>query len=161
MSPSVTTPIWPRPFVVTILVDTGAWYALADASDLHHEEARDFYARQVESRQVQLPPFLTTDLIVAETCALLHAHIGRSAALTFWGALREMRVPVLAPDPVDLEAAWQIAEAFPDQAFSFVDCATFAVMERLGINDAFAFDNHFLVYRFGPGRKRAFRRLPQ
>lgn len=34
-------------------------------------------------------------------------------------------------------------------------------MERLGINDAFAFDSHFLVYRFGTGRQRAFRRFPQ
>jgi hypothetical protein len=32
-------------------------------------------------------------------------------------------------------------------------------MERLGIDEAFAFDTHFLVYRFGPRRHRAIRRF--
>jgi predicted nucleic acid-binding protein len=64
------------------------------------------------------------------------------------------------PEPVDLEAAWRIAQAYPDQAFSFVDCLSFALMERLGIEEVFAFDAHFLVYRFGPGRRRGFRRVP-
>ncbi len=138
-----------------MLVDTGAWYAIADASDRHHEEARRFYTEHAGQT-----PFVTTDLIVAETWALLGSHLGRAAALTFWGTLRATRIPILTVDPVDLEAAWHIAQAFPDQPFSFVDGSTFALMERLGIDEAFAFDTHFLVYRFGPGRQRAFRRSP-
>lgn len=141
---------------MSVLVDTGAWYALADASDRHHREARAFYVRHAGKT-----PLLTTDLVIAETWALLTAHLGRRAALAFWGTLRETRIAVLTPEPVDLEAAWHIAHAYPDQAFSFVDCATFAMMERLGINDVFAFDADFLVYRFGPGRRRGFRRLPR
>jgi predicted nucleic acid-binding protein len=103
---------------------------------------------------------LTTDLIVAETWALLHSHQGRQAAITFWQTLRDTRTPIMTIEPPDLEAAWRILHAFPDQAFSFVDCTTFALMERLGITEAFAFDVHFLLYRFGPGRQRAFRRFP-
>ncbi len=37
---------------------------------------------------------------------------------------------------------------------------SFAVMERLGEHEAFAFDEHFRVYRFGPGRKRTFTVFP-
>ncbi len=139
-----------------MLVDTGAWYAIADASDRHHEEARRFYTEHAGRT-----PFVTTALIVAETWALLHSHLGRLAALTFWGTLRETRIRLLTVEPVDLEAAWHIAQAFSDQAFSFVDCTTFALMERFGIHDAFAFDNHFVIYRFGPGRQRALRRFPR
>lgn len=139
-----------------MLVDTGAWYAIADASDRHHEEARDFYAEHAGRT-----PLTTTDLIVAETWAILNSHLGRSAALIFWDTLRDTRTPILTAEPVDLEAAWRIAQAFPDQAFSFVDCTTFALMERLGIHEAFAFDAHFLIYRFGPDRQRAFRRVPR
>jgi len=67
---------------------------------------------------------------------------------------------VITMEPVDLEAAWRILQGFPDQLFSIVDGATFAVMERLGIGEAFAFDAHFLIYRYGPNRQRAFTRIP-
>ena len=139
-----------------MLVDTGAWYAVADASDRHHEEARRFYLAQAPQGR-----FVTTDLIVAETWALVGAHLSRAAALTFWETLRETRTSILTIDPVDLESAWHIVHAFPDQTFSFVDCTTFALMARVGIDEAFAFDTHFLVYRFGLGRHRAFRRFPE
>jgi predicted nucleic acid-binding protein len=140
---------------VSILVDTGAWYAIADASDRHHEAARRFYVEQAGR-----VPLVTTDLVVAETWALLNAHLGRFAAMTFWGTLRDTATPVLTVEAADLEAAWRIAQAFADQGFSFVDCTTFAVMERTGIAEAFAFDAYFLVYRYGTDRERAFRRLP-
>lgn len=140
---------------MNILVDTGAWYAIADSSDRHHPAAAAFYKERIER-----DTFLTTDLILAETWTLLAAHLSRNAALTFWQSLRETRMPLLTLETGDLEAAWQIMQSFSDQAFSLVDCTTFAVMERLAIHDAFAFDSHFLIYRFGPGRGRAFRRLP-
>lgn len=140
---------------MSILVDTGAWYAIADTSDRYHKEASRFYTEHAGRT-----PFVTTDLIVAETWALLNAHLGRSAALTFWETLRATRLPIVILEPVELEAAWHIAQTFPDQAFSFVDCTTFALMERLRITEVFAFDAHFLVYRFGPGRQRALCRFP-
>ena len=138
-----------------MLVDTGAWYALADRSDRHHDEARQFYLPEAPHGR-----FVTTDLIVGETWALISAHLGRPAAVTFWDTLRVARVPILTLEAVDLESAWRIVQAFEDQRFSFVDCTSFAVMERVGIEEAFAFDSHFLIYRFGPARQRAFRRLP-
>jgi predicted nucleic acid-binding protein len=139
-----------------VFVDTGAWYALADASDRHHREARRFYLAEAPRGRL-----ITTDLVLAETWTLITAHLGRPAALTFWNTLRTTRTPIVAIEAVDLEAAWRIAHAFPDQDFSVTDCTSFAVMERLGIDEAFAFDTHFLVYRFGPSRKRAIRRLPR
>lgn len=156
MSPTGTMSTWLPRSAPTMLVDTGAWYALADASDRHHEESRAFYEEQAGKTS-----FATTDLIVAETWALMSSHLGRPAALTFWETLRETRIPILTADPVDLEAAWRIAQGYSDQSFSFVDCTTFALMERHGIHEAFAFDAHFLVYRFGRGRQRAFHRLPR
>ena len=138
-----------------MIVDTGAWYAVRDRSDRHHDAAATFYRERAPQRS-----FVTTDLIVAETCSLLSAHLGRPAALTFWATLRDTRTPIVTIDAVDLESAWHIAHAFPDQRFSFVDCTTFAVMQRLGIDEAFSFDAHFLVYRHGVTRQQALRRFP-
>jgi len=139
-----------------MMVDTGAWYAVADATDRHHQEAKRFYLEHAGRT-----PFVTTDLIVAETWSLLSAHLDRHAAMTFWDTLRETRTPILTIDPVDIESAWRISHDFDDQDFSFVDCISFVLMERLGISEAFAFDAHFLVYRYGKNRQRACRRFPR
>jgi uncharacterized protein len=149
------TNIWERSFVVSILVDTGAWYAIADSADRHHKEASHFYIDQVPNSSL-----VTTDLILAETWTLLSSHLGRYSAITFWETLRETRTPILTIDQVDLEAAWRIIHSFTDQSFSFVDCSTFVLMERLGINEAFTFDAHFLTYRYGSKRQRVFRCFP-
>jgi predicted nucleic acid-binding protein len=138
-----------------MMVDTGAWYAVADRSDRHHPAAKRFYLEHALRGSL-----VTTDLIVAETWTLLSAHLGRAAAVTFWSTLRETRTPIITLEAVDLEAAWHIAQAFEDQTFSFADCTTFAVMQRQGIEEAFAFDAQFLVYRYGATKQRAFRRLP-
>jgi predicted nucleic acid-binding protein len=46
----------------------------------------------------------------------------------------------------DRHKALKIFRDYSDHLFSFVDCASFAVMERLGITRAFAFDSHFDEY---------------
>jgi len=138
-----------------MLVDTGAWYALADRSDRHHQRARRFYAKQAPHQRL-----LTTDLIVAESWSLIDGRLGRASAIKFWQTLRTVRMPIVPLDAVDLESAWRILQAFPDQALSLTDCTSFAIMERIGVHEAFAFDAHFLVYRFGLRRERAFQRWP-
>lgn len=138
-----------------MIVDTGAWYAVRDPSDRHHVAASRFYRERAPRGS-----FVTTDLIVAETCSLLTGRLGHPAALKFWATLRDTRTPIATIEAVDLEAAWHIVQGFPDQTFSFVDGTTFAVMQRLGIDEAFAFDSHFLVYRHGTARQHAFHLFP-
>lgn len=38
---------------------------------------------------------------------------------------------------------WTIFRQYPDKRFSFMDCTSFAIMKRLGIGTAFAFDEDF------------------
>ncbi len=64
-----------------------------------------------------------------------------------------------AGEPVgaaDLEVAWSVGSAFPDQDFSIVDRTSFAAMLRLGLRRVATFDRDFAVFRFGPGRRQAF-----
>ena len=125
---------------MTIFVDTGAWYAVADSSDRHHAAASRFYLSEAAPGR-----FVTSDLVMAEAWTLIASHLGRPAAVRFWETLRDARIPVLPLEVTDIEAAWHIAQGFPDQDFSFTDCTSFALMERLGVTEAFAFDRHFLV----------------
>lgn len=140
----------------SILVDSAAWYALADKSDALHHEATAFLKTHLRESA-----WLTTHPIMMETWALINRRLGRAAAMTFWERLRSGGVEVVPLEAADWEAAWRIAIAFPDQDFSVVDCTSFAIMERLGLTHVFTFDDHFLVYRYGARRQQALICLPR
>ena len=56
----------------------------------------------------------------------------------------------------DLERVFALGEAYPDQGFSIVDRTSFAVMQRLGLERAASLDDDFAVFRYGPGKRKAF-----
>jgi predicted nucleic acid-binding protein len=133
---------------VTAFVDTSVFYAAADSGDRDHVVGAALLRAE--------PGLLTTDHVLIETWHLLNARLGPDRAEAWWSAIRAGVASVEPVGLVDLEAAWAIGQAFPDQDFSIVDRTSFAVMERLGITRALSFDSDFLVYRFGPRRARAF-----
>jgi predicted nucleic acid-binding protein len=133
---------------LTLFVDTSAWYAAADAGDASNSRAKELLG--------QGEPLVTTDHVLVETWLLLHHRLGRRAAERFWEGIRGGAAAVEDAGVADLEAAWSIGRAFPDQDFSITDRTSFAVMERLGVHRVASFDDHFAVYRFGLNRDRAF-----
>lgn len=92
---------------------------------------------------------------MVETWLLVNRWLGFETAQRTLEALKDS-TSLEFVGAADLEKAIAIAEAYPDQEFSLVDRTSFAVMERLGVYRALAYDAHFAVYRFGRGRRRAF-----
>lgn len=133
---------------MSIFVDTSVWYAAADAGESSNQRAKQILARG--------EPMITSDHVLAETWRLLRSRISRNAANRFWEGLRGGVAMVECVSPADLETAWQIGMAYADQDFSLVDCTSFAVMRRLGIERVASFDHHFAIFRYGPDRRRAF-----
>jgi predicted nucleic acid-binding protein len=133
---------------MSLFVDTSVWYAAADSADVSNPRAKEILSRG--------EALVTTDHVLVETWALLRHRVHRRAAEAFWTALRGGVARLEFVGPADLEAAWAMGTDFPDQDFFLVDRTSFAVMQRLGIHRAASFDHHFAVYRFGPGRARAF-----
>jgi len=43
----------------------------------------------------------------------------------------------------DFHLAWEIYRGYSDKQWSFTDCVSRVVMERLEVAQAFAFDEHF------------------
>jgi len=129
-------------------VDTSVWYAAAAAADPGNSRAREILAAG-ES-------LYTTNHVLVETWGLLARRIHHKAAERFWEGIRNGIATVEIVGMADLETAWQIGQAFPDQGFSLADRTSFAVMRRLGIERAASFDNHFAVFRYGPKQRYAF-----
>lgn len=120
-----------------VLVDTGAWFALVVPSDPNHQRATDWLTGAAAS-------LLTTDYVVDETLTLLRARGERHRALElgeefFGGKIAE--IYRLSDD--DLRAAWHIFRDYDDKDWSFTDCTSKVVIEKLGLNIALAFDRHF------------------
>lgn len=133
---------------MTVFVDSSVWFASIVARDQENERAKAVL-REARER-------LTTDHVVVETWLLLNSRHRRDAAEQFWDVIRRGAADIELVTLADLDSAWLIGKAFPDQDFSIVDRTSFAVMERLGITRAASFDAHFAVYRYGRNRDRAF-----
>jgi predicted nucleic acid-binding protein len=133
---------------VTLFVDSSALYAAVDADDRHNERATHVLATG--------EPLVTSDHVLVETWLLLQRRVGAHTADRFWGAIRDSGAAVELVGSADLEVAWSIGEAFPDQGFSIVDRTSFAVMQRLGVHRVATFDDDFAIFRFGRNRERAF-----
>jgi predicted nucleic acid-binding protein len=133
---------------VTLFVDTSIFYAAVDRGDAGHERATEVLGTK--------EPLLTTDHVLVETWLLAQRRLGQPTANAFWGGVRAGSVDLAAVEAGDLDAAWQIGDAFQDQDFSIVDRTSFAVMLRLGVHRVASFDKDFAVFRFGVRRDRTF-----
>ncbi len=124
-----------------VLVDTSAVYALLDRSDAYHEAAKD----SLEGfKKLRTEPLLT-NFIVAECHALALARLGATLARS-WLLANVWAIERVTDN--DETQAREIIRKYLDKSFSYTDATSFAVMERLGLRTAFAFDPHFRQYGF-------------
>jgi predicted nucleic acid-binding protein len=83
-----------------------------------------------------------------ESYTLLLYNIGYARTVAFKRTIDLMRaggilVVVHVSEALE-QAAWPVCERFnQDKGWSFTDCTSKAVMDHLGIGQAFAFDHHF------------------
>ena len=121
-----------------LLVDTGALLALAIRRDRHHGAAVKLLKSMPHAR------FVLTNLVLAELATRLRARGGAAKAV---GLVRDLlnsrRYELVLVDRALLDAAVAKMERYDDKALSLPDCASFAVMDALGLDTAFAFDTDF------------------
>lgn len=120
-----------------MLVDTGAWYAAYVLSDPN-------YARVAQLIDAPTSPLVTTDLVVTESLNLLRARNEYQRAIVLGRDLLTGRAAdLIHVTPEDLQRAFIIFESYRDKAWSFTDCSSLVVMQRLGIHEAISLDQHF------------------
>jgi predicted nucleic acid-binding protein len=128
-----------------IFVDAGAWIALANDKDTHHQAAKAAYPRLLKEYR----KLLTTNLVVAEAYVNLRMTLGHHPAMSFLDSLRQSPRIQKVCSTLELEQeAEQILRQYADQDFSFADAVSFVLMQQRGIGEAFAFDQHFATAGF-------------
>lgn len=121
-----------------LLADTSGLLALVLRDDRHHADAAAFVRRQPAVR------FVLTELILAELTTRLRALAGADRAVGVARSLLESRrYELIFIDSDLLAGALARMERFADKRLSLTDCASFELMERLGLDSAFSFDRDF------------------
>lgn len=126
-------------------VDASAWYPIALAN--HPDHAR--LASVLKARVRSGARIVTSNLVLAESHALLTTRVNPGAALAFLRAARA-RPNVVVESSAELEeraiAHW--LAKFSDHRFSLADAVSFAIMAERGIREALTLDHHFATAGF-------------
>ena len=124
------------------LLDTSAYFALADLSEQRHADADTIRNRLLTERW----RLFTTNFIVAETNALMLTRLGYPYAIRFLDQIDQSRTTIVRVAATDERRAREILRQYDDKNFSLTDATSFAVMERLRIPYVFTFDRDFAQY---------------
>ncbi len=135
-----------------IFLDTGFLFAFVSEDDADHSRVD---AVLEEYRGRRLSEFvLTTNHVVAETITLCRNRGHRDPRLRHERAVRvgrQLRSGAFGrihhATPEEEQTAFEYFEQHADKVYSFVDCLSFTIMEKLGIKEALAIDEDF-THRF-------------
>ena len=123
-----------------IFLDASGLIAVANTDDQWHEHAEAVWRDLIG----QKAPLVTTSLVLFELGDGL-ARVGqRSLAVELYDRLRySPLVQSVFIGPEQTTAAWDLFRNRPDKTWGVTDCASFVVMNELGIEEALTVDHHF------------------
>lgn len=128
-----------------LFVDTSGWFPLVVQQDAAHRAVAQALRRRVQSGA----RVVTSNLVIAETHALLLRRAGRHAAQAFVRTVGEPpNIVVWSTAALEARAVADWLDRFDDQEFSLTDATSFAIMSERRITEALGLDGHFEVAGF-------------
>lgn len=131
-----------------IFVDTWAWYALADKTDISHH----LVATETEKLLDADYRFTTTNYVLYETLTLVRYKMSHALTMKLWNSIQSLEktglLTIIRINEKQEQNAQDIFKHYNDQKFSIVDCTSFAVMQDLKLQTAFSGDKHFSIMGF-------------
>lgn len=126
-----------------VFVDTSAIYALLDGDDAKHKDAKNLWVELINGEA----SLICSNYILIECFSLIQNRLGIEAVSDFQNDL----LPIIKIEWVDEtihQAGISALLTAGRRELSLVDCISFAVMRKLGIEKVFTFDQHFREQRF-------------
>lgn len=125
---------------IKIFVDTSAFVALFDRKDQYHRKATAYF----ETLNPNLTILHTSNYVIDETITRIRIQNGYKFALEFGEHFFLSRMFYNHYIDQELEKdAFKLFKKYSDKELSFTDCTSFALMRKVEINKAFAFDDDF------------------
>jgi len=127
---------------MNIFLDTSALVAWFNQDDKYHQDAQKVL-KDIQKDQLRLTRFIITDYIIDETLTFFETTIKNHELAEKIGEalLKSGYIHLEHIDPETFEQTW---ERFKQSTgFSFTDCSSMTMMDKLGIRTAFSFDEHF------------------
>ena len=128
-----------------VFADAGFWTALLSPRDSLHLKALEL-SRAIPRRRV-----VTSEMVLTEMLNTLSndGPISRSAAVRTVEAFNKSGdTIVVRQTPEQFQRALQRYKRSADKEWSLTDCASFLIMEEMGIREALAHDQHFVQAGF-------------
>lgn len=125
-----------------ILVDTGAWLALADRGDTYHVRSREFFRSNRE-------PLITTYPVLVESVHLMMKRIGVGKALAWMDTLAAQGVGVFTMTADHLPRLSALMHQYRDLPMDLADASLVLLAEELGEGRIVSSDERdFHAYRW-------------
>jgi predicted nucleic acid-binding protein len=123
---------------VSVFIDTSAFLAVLDADDAHHSQASEIWHNLITQEET----LVCSNYVLVESLALIQNRLGMAAVNVFQNDI----LPMIGVEWLDETTHRAGVSAFitaSHRRLSLVDCTSFELMRRLGIQRAFTLDRHF------------------
>ena len=121
---------------MSILIDTGIFYALLDKGDANYMDALAIVAHVLEGK---FGKAITTDYVILETTLLLKARIGPEVVKAFLDFLEQSGITTIIIDEETFKKALKLLKKHP-KSLSLCDAATLTIIKDWSINNLATFN---------------------
>ena len=128
-----------------IFLDTSGLIALSDERDRNHKKAEEYLKMQAQRGA----RFVSGRNILVEYIDGVTKRISKEKAVEELDKISNSKLLVIEHvSKADWDKAIKYFRKYHDHQIDLTDCLSFVIMERLDLNTALTFDNHFKVHGF-------------
>lgn len=118
-----------------ILIDTDAYIAIYNKSDVHHKRAVEILGKLDSSAS-----YFTTWDVIDETTTKLSYYLTKAAAKKFLEDTLKSEIVIIYPDEEILYGVSKLLLSIKTKHVSFTDCSNMIVYGKFDIDHIFSFD---------------------